>query len=136
VRGEPVRLTDSSIDTSSEQRANDTEHGIFVKYPRNSNYVISDQQALVCSRTVRGYCLQNKMWGDFIVDKVEEIEWDDSCFGKLQIDLDLKSNLESLVSQYSTTDSCFKDILKGKSKGLTILLRGPPGSGKTLTAGK
>jgi DNA helicase TIP49 (TBP-interacting protein) len=76
------------------------------------------------------------MWGDFIVDKVEEIEWDDSCFGKLQIDLDLKSNLESLVSQYSTTDSCFKDILKGKSKGLTILLRGPPGSGKTLTAGK
>jgi hypothetical protein len=116
--------------------AGDSKVDTFLKYPRNSQYIISDQQALVCSRTVMGYYLRDKVWADFIVDKVEKIEWDDSCFDKLQIEPDLKTILESLVSQYNTTYTCFKDILKGKSKGLTILLRGPPGSGKTLTAGE
>jgi hypothetical protein len=143
VRGDSIHLVGSDVDLAfadhsiaSQDGMNHSEHGIFVKYHAKCDYRISNQQAPLCSRTIRGYCLRTKVWADFIVDNVEEIKWDDECFGKLQIGQSLKTTLECLVSQYSTTKTGFQDALKGKSKGLTILLRGPPGFGKTLTAGE
>lgn len=70
----------------------------------------------------------------FYVDNVEEIEWNDTAFDTLVLPFDTKDLLMSFVeSQISHKDN-FDDVIQGKGKGIIMLLSGPPGVGKTLTA--
>jgi len=105
------------------------------KFKRNSFYRMSDQQALLCPSTVRGYSLKDKCWMDFDIDKVRDIEWDDNCLPKLQMDTIMRDTLASLVSRHIVSGQKRRDVVAEKGKGLTFLFHGPPGSGKTLTAG-
>jgi Cdc6-like AAA superfamily ATPase len=63
------------------------------------------------------------------------VTWNDSAFEYLVLDLDTKKLIDALVSSQSRSSggSDFADIVKGKGRGLTVLLHGPPGTGKTLT---
>lgn len=58
------------------------------------------------------------------------------CYDKSMIDkLILPSELKSLVAMLIEHEGAeFKDIVEGKSGGAVVLLCGPPGVGKTLTA--
>jgi hypothetical protein len=112
------------------------EIDVFTSVRHGVHYEILEEHALLCPRTVRGFSLQDKIWADFRVDKIQDIKYDNSCFDKLQIDKDVKTVLQSLILQHTKSGRSFKDIIAGKGRGLAILLHGPPGSGKTLTAGK
>ncbi|CAK4033876.1 related to TOB3 (member of AAA-ATPase family) [Lecanosticta acicola] len=80
-----------------------------------------------CRPTVRGVC-------DFNVDNVSEIEFNPATFQRLVLPSDHKDLILAFVtSQMESLDS-FDDIVDGKGRGITILLKGEPGVGKTLTA--
>ena len=99
-----------------------------------------------------GYALKEKIWGQFLVDKLEPIspvseESKDGPFWKeLQLDEDAKELLMAYMQHHKAPSSSKTgqtsvnkdakafDIIEGKGQGLVVLLHGPPGVGKTLTA--
>jgi len=103
---------------------------------------LTDDQALLASPIVRGYSFTEKKFLDFFVDKVSPIEWNTRCFEQLVLPTQQKELVQALVSEHtqrvttstSTSPSHFDDIVKGKGLGLILVLHGPPGVGKTLTA--
>jgi SpoVK/Ycf46/Vps4 family AAA+-type ATPase len=87
-----------------------------------------------------------RLWAQFSVERLNEIgqdqkENDKLCFEeKLVLDKKHKDMLLALIknheSQKSNADGSpiVQDPIDGKGRGLAILLHGPPGVGKTLTA--
>jgi SpoVK/Ycf46/Vps4 family AAA+-type ATPase len=70
----------------------------------------------------------------FFVDFVKEIEWNDNAFDKLVLPDNTKDLLLSFVESQVENKDAFDDVIQGKGKGIIMLLSGPPGVGKTLTA--
>lgn len=89
-----------------------------------------------------GYATREKMWGQFAVEFTQQALPKSSTAFKddLQLEPQYKDMIEALVeSQYSTAArekqaGVVKDVVEGKGEGLVLLLHGPPGVGKTLTA--
>ncbi|KAK5086189.1 hypothetical protein LTR70_007434 [Exophiala xenobiotica] len=97
---------------------------------------LSEQDLLICSPTVYGYSLKRKQWLEFAVAYTSDIDWDESSFGRLAIPADTKKAIQALSEAHLGRDSDvhFEDFVAGKGRGLIVLLHGPPGVGKTLTA--
>ncbi|KAK6193830.1 hypothetical protein LQW54_012050 [Pestalotiopsis sp. IQ-011] len=97
-----------------------------------------DEHRLITNATVRGYAFTHKRFLEFFVDQISAIEWNTDCFDQLVLDPAPKRTVKALVSMHarrSRSDSlAFDDIVKGKGQGLVLVLHGPPGVGKTLTA--
>ncbi len=70
----------------------------------------------------------------FFVEYVTEIIWNDNAFSKLVLPEDTKDLLLSFVESQVENKNTFDDVIQGKGKGIIMLLSGPPGVGKTLTA--
>jgi hypothetical protein len=99
----------------------------------------SDEQYLICPPRVLGYHLDSRTWLELDVEKLQIISQpvSDSAFTKLQLQKALKILIRQLVQSHSSGTGkkpLMEDIVKGKGQGLVILLHGPPGVGKTLTA--
>jgi hypothetical protein len=109
---------------------------IVKKFERSSSYDISDQQAVISPSVVHGYSLEDKCWMEFDVEKVQDIQWEENCLDRLQVSPVVRNILDVLVKQHTVLSEGLRDVVPGKGQGLTFLLHGPPGSGKTLTAGK
>ena len=74
-------------------------------------------------------------WGYFDVDKLKDTEWIPNPTEGLNVDLELKDLLKDLIMDHCSGASS-SEIASGKGEGLIFLLYGPPGCGKTLTAGE
>jgi hypothetical protein len=95
-------------------------------------------QALLCPARIRGFSLTDKIWSFFLVDEVKDIRWAQDSFAKLELEENFKKTISALVFTHDRTPKMHEkvdDIISGKGKGLIFLLTGPPGLGKTLTAG-
>lgn len=70
------------------------------------------------------------------MDGVTDVKWDHSVFKNLVIEEKAKALLFSFITSRLAEDQVvdFDDFITGKGKGLIILLHGPPGIGKTMTA--
>ncbi|ETS74539.1 hypothetical protein PFICI_13023 [Pestalotiopsis fici W106-1] len=97
-----------------------------------------DEHRLITNATVRGYAFTNKRFLEFFVDQLSPIEWNTDCFNELVLDPEPKRTVKALVSMHARRSrndpQTFDDIIKGKGQGLVLVLHGPPGVGKTLTA--
>ena len=83
---------------------------------------------------MKGYSLKNKKWLTFSIGSVSDIMYSESAFESLVMPEDHKELILALAeSQVQHRDS-FDDVIQGKGKGMIMLLSGPPGVGKTLTA--
>jgi SpoVK/Ycf46/Vps4 family AAA+-type ATPase len=97
---------------------------------------LTPDQRLVCPPRVFGFAIRQKVWVQLLVDNVQEVNQTDkgTAFEKLELDKKSKTLLKTLVMQHAKNDSIIDDLIPGKGNGLIVLLHGPPGVGKTLTA--
>ena len=107
----------------------DVQAGQFQRQPS-----LTDDQLLLCSASLRGYSLRNKKWLQFSIDCVSGIKWNKSAFENLVLPSDHKELILALTESQVQSKDSFDDGIQGKGKGLIMLLSGPPGVGKTLTA--
>ncbi|KAH7160976.1 P-loop containing nucleoside triphosphate hydrolase protein [Dactylonectria macrodidyma] len=95
----------------------------------------TDNQLIICHYEVAGFALNEKKWGFFHVDNLDEIQFDDNVFtSSLMLRPQIKKMILSLVKVHENEHVGFDDIISGKGKGMIFLLHGEPGVGKTLTA--
>ncbi|KAF2262142.1 P-loop containing nucleoside triphosphate hydrolase protein [Lojkania enalia] len=97
--------------------------------------VFSEEELLIASSVVLGFSFSYKLWLEFSLSGLKEIEWDGEAFNSLVLPKHTKQNLRGLVSSHRFyAAKTIDDVIQGKGKGLNVVLHGPPGVGKTLTA--
>jgi hypothetical protein len=107
-----------------------------IRSDTNEQEQMSDEELLICSCAIPGFALTTKRWGLFEVSKLMPVDYNEDAFEKLVLPPDMKKTLSSLVRLQDQDSLEFDDMIVGKGKGLIILLHGPPGVGKTFTAGQ
>ncbi|RDL34328.1 uncharacterized protein BP5553_07456 [Venustampulla echinocandica] len=85
---------------------------------------VSDQQALFCPNEVICFDPQNLKYEVVALSDLYPIQWNKLAFGQLVLDDKKKTIIRSLLQKHSEEFPA----------GLVIVLHGPPGVGKTLTA--
>lgn len=95
---------------------------------------LSDEDLLICVPFVRGYSFKSKEWVYLNIDNLRPVHWTEDLFSNLVLPTEEKDLLLALAKSHSRSTSHFDDFVIGKGKGMIVLLDGPPGVGKTLTA--
>jgi SpoVK/Ycf46/Vps4 family AAA+-type ATPase len=95
---------------------------------------LSDRQLWLAVPFVRGYALKTKKWLWFFVKSIVDIEWSDGAFKSLVLPEDQKDLILAFAKSQMKNKDSFDDVIQGKGRGIILLLSGPPGVGKTLTA--
>ncbi|KAK3984263.1 hypothetical protein QBC44DRAFT_375395 [Cladorrhinum sp. PSN332] len=98
---------------------------------------LDDDQCLLSTPLLRGYSLKDKRWLEFFLHSVREIVWDEQAFDTLVLppgQQDLKQLVLAFARSQAKRRGGFDDVIQGKGRGVIMLLGGPPGVGKTLTA--
>ncbi|KIY63466.1 P-loop containing nucleoside triphosphate hydrolase protein [Cylindrobasidium torrendii FP15055 ss-10] len=94
---------------------------------------LTEEDLLITPTVVHGFSLSDKLWLEFDVDKISDVDWNKAAFDNLVLPADRKDLLRSLVEAHHRGLG-FDDFIKGKGQGLVINLFGPPGVGKTFSA--
>lgn len=97
---------------------------------------LKDEDYIISHWEIPGYCLTHKRWSHFGVDGIKDIVFKTAVFDSLVLPKNKKDLISSLVKAQEIQTSPFDDLIAGKGRGLIFLLHGPPGVGKTLTAGR
>ncbi|OJJ38081.1 hypothetical protein ASPWEDRAFT_179685 [Aspergillus wentii DTO 134E9] len=135
--GRPMKFSIKSrivIDTEAYNTFN-ADEAVSVSGHISGN--LSDAHRLIATPTLRGYALKDKKWLEFDLDGVKDIVWDSRAFDSLVLpntQQDLKKLILAFAQSQSRRQDAFDDVIQGKGRGVIMLLRGPPGVGKTLTA--
>ncbi|KAJ9134155.1 26S protease regulatory subunit 4-like protein 1 [Pleurostoma richardsiae] len=95
---------------------------------------LSEFHLLLCNSRLLGFCLREKEWRSFDVERIQDIEWNAEPFDSLVLPEGYKELILSFVESQLKDGDTFDDVINGKGGGLVILLAGDPGVGKTLTA--
>ena len=145
------------IDVETNNRRNPsgcseyTYNGSHAVTPENDPNVMMKLHKDECWMTgaiLPGFSFALKQWGEFIIDNVSEIRFDDEAFARLVLPKEKKFLIHALVEDYRKNiqmmnqrkkgdelpSQLFTDIISGKGGGCIFLLHGSPGVGKTLTA--
>ena len=83
---------------------------------------------------MRGYSLQHNRWLEFVVDSVEDIAWNAHAFESLVLPDNYKEMILAVSESQAENRQSYDDVIQGKGRGVILLVAGPPGVGKTLTA--
>jgi hypothetical protein len=102
----------------------------------NEHFLMSDEELLICAESVPGFTLTTKRWALFNISNLRPVEYNKDAFASLLLPKSLKKTLSSLLKLQEVNSTQFDDFIEGKGKGLIVLLHGPPGVGKTFTAGQ
>ncbi|KAF2101519.1 hypothetical protein NA57DRAFT_34333 [Rhizodiscina lignyota] len=96
--------------------------------------VFSEEELLIASPVVLGFSFKEKLWLEFSLSGIKEIDWNEGAFESLVLPTNQKSIVKALVSSHKFhAAETIDDVIQGKGKGLVFVLHGPPGVGKTLT---
>ncbi|KAL2070945.1 hypothetical protein VTL71DRAFT_13971 [Oculimacula yallundae] len=96
---------------------------------------LTDNELLICVPFVRGYSFKSKDWVLLNIENLRPVQWNEDLFDNLVLPTEEKDLLLALAKSHCDEKmNTFDDFVIGKGKGMVILLDGPPGVGKTLTA--
>jgi hypothetical protein len=95
---------------------------------------LTDEQKLLCTHLVRGFALKEKMWLNLFVGSIQDVSFNEDAFKSLELPADTKDLILGFTSTQQATRIAYDDVIEGKGRGIILLLCGPPGVGKTLTA--
>ncbi|KAK4445210.1 ATP-dependent zinc metalloprotease YME1 [Podospora aff. communis PSN243] len=100
----------------------------------------TDDELICMPAVIYGFSLSSKLWGAFSISHTTPITWNPTIWDSLVLPHPSKHLIRTLVkshisqTQTQTSTPQFDDFIIGKGLGLILLLSGPPGVGKTLTA--
>ncbi|KAH6842428.1 hypothetical protein B0I37DRAFT_197161 [Chaetomium sp. MPI-CAGE-AT-0009] len=100
---------------------------------------IDDEEKILLPPYVYGFVLRSRKWAMFDIDLIRDVDYT-SGFEDLVLPAGHKETVRALVASHSRKTRLSAhgemtiDLVKGKGKGLVILLHGAPGVGKTSTA--
>ena len=89
---------------------------------------------LLCPPFAYGYSLSGKTWCKYFLDNLEPVDWKPNAMEELILPGKEKRIIQALVNSHRFPERA-RDESTLKGRGLTMLLHGPPGCGKTMTAG-
>ncbi|KAH7398040.1 P-loop containing nucleoside triphosphate hydrolase protein [Cadophora sp. MPI-SDFR-AT-0126] len=96
---------------------------------------LTDNEYLICVPFVRGYSFKSKEWVLLNIEYLRPVQWTEDLFENLVLPAEEKDLLLALAKSHCDAKAnTFDDFVIGKGRGMVILLDGPPGVGKTLTA--
>lgn len=95
---------------------------------------LTDEQKLLCTHLIRGFALNEKIWLNMFVGSVQDVSFNEGAFDSLVLPADTKDLILSFTCTQQATRIAHDDVIEGKGRGIILLLCGPPGVGKTLTA--
>ncbi|KAI1498632.1 putative AAA family ATPase [Biscogniauxia marginata] len=127
-------VSDQKYEHHKFHQTSDSWEHRFIPQMARGPAELSDDLLYLCSPTMRGYSLKTKKWATFYVDFVQAIKWNDIAFNSLVLEGDYKRLVTSFIESHVANKGAFDDIIEGKGQGIIMLLEGPPGVGKTLTA--
>lgn len=109
--------------------------------PNNSSRKVmaklTDLEMLIASPLIPAFAFSRKLWLEVTVGGIEDVRWSNSAFTSLVLPENQKSVIKALVQSHNlkgTSNQTTDDFIADKGGGLVLLLYGPPGVGKTLTA--
>jgi adenylate kinase family enzyme len=95
---------------------------------------LTEEELLLATNELRGYALKDKKWLIFFVPFFKEIVFSESAFESLVAPPNQKELILAFTRSQRANKERFDDVIQGKGRGILVLLAGPPGVGKTLTA--
>ncbi|KAK1053693.1 hypothetical protein LTR33_014327, partial [Friedmanniomyces endolithicus] len=126
----------SSDSESGEDSTHSPERGQRVepiREPRGRTF--SDDNLLLASPVVLGFSFADKLWLEFSVSGLQDIEYNEGAFESLMLPEKQKDIVQALVESHKfDAAKGIDDVIRGKGRGLISVLHGQPGCGKTLTA--
>ncbi|KAL5340379.1 hypothetical protein BJX70DRAFT_361608 [Aspergillus crustosus] len=95
----------------------------------------TEEELLIASPVVLGFAFSEKLWLEFSISGISDIDWNEDAFESLVLPGNQKSIVKALVESHTfCAAQNIDDVIQGKGRGLVAVLHGPPGTGKTLTA--
>ncbi|KAH6675957.1 hypothetical protein B0J14DRAFT_478246, partial [Halenospora varia] len=84
---------------------------------------LKEDDFLLCSPTVLGFSLEDKLWLEFAVADITEIRWNPLLLDHLAINPKRKKLIKALTMSHMSQalDHCFDDFVAGKGRGLILL---------------
>lgn len=130
----PIKVLQSTIDAENGVGNNETTKLETDDEGNMANHIFTEEELLIASPVVLGFAFSEKLWLEFSLSGIEDIQWNNEAFDSLVLPDKIKSNLKGLVSSHRFNAArTIDDVIQGKGKGLNVVLHGPPGVGKTLT---
>ncbi|KAI1856392.1 hypothetical protein JX265_011639 [Neoarthrinium moseri] len=131
---------EDSIAEIEEKQLLDSD--LFAKPQKEPNF--DDENLLLLPRRLFGYALRERKFFQVDVQYLRKIKTDSDSFESLKINPGHIRIVKSVVSSHfqrkemesipGFLDIMDQDLIRGKGRGLVILLHGAPGVGKTATA--
>ncbi|RSM08156.1 hypothetical protein CEP52_004897 [Fusarium oligoseptatum] len=133
---QPVCLEEAPEESDDEASSDDgSEHGEASKKERMEEIrPLTDLECILAVPRVKGFDLSTKEWCEFDVDDIGEADWNEAPYDNLMLPAGDKDLVMAFADRQRSAGISFDDFVKHKGEGIIILLSGPPGVGKTLTA--
>ncbi|KAL3425244.1 AAA family ATPase [Phlyctema vagabunda] len=93
---------------------------------------LTKEDLIISHFRIPGFSLYDKKWCWFSVEMIQPVLFNEGAFDTLLLPRNHKDLVHALVKNHGSDD--FDDLIKGKGKGLVVVLHGEPGVGKTFTA--
>ena len=76
----------------------------------------------MCNFEVRGFCLRDRRWRLFDVDRIHDIEWNEEPFDDLVLPDGYKDLILAFVESQLKQNERFEDVINGKGTTLHYAL--------------